>query len=177
MVTTNHCKAGVVAGWINPNGYVMIGINSKTYRAHRLAYLYMKGFFPKNIDIDHIDRNKLNNSWHNLRLVSRQCNSRNAHISSKNTSGVTGVCYNNKYKKWLSHIKISGKLLNIGLYSNFYDAVKGRWDAEVKYNFPNCNTTSSAYLYLQQNNAPALVPDADRRKEAAQKEITADDFE
>jgi hypothetical protein len=38
------------------NGYSSIGINKKSYKSHRLAWLYMCGYFPKNIDIDHENR-------------------------------------------------------------------------------------------------------------------------
>lgn len=126
-------------------------INGKLYKNHRLAFLYMEGYFPEN-GIDHIDRNKTNNSWNNLREVSHTCNMRNCKIQANNKSGITGVCWYKASNKWQAHIRIPKQNINLGYFDNLTDAAKSRWIAEVKYNFPNCNTTSSAYNYLKENN-------------------------
>lgn len=54
------------AGNLHPSGYIRIGIDSKEYRAHRLAFLYMEGYIPEN-DVDHINRVRDDNRWKNLR--------------------------------------------------------------------------------------------------------------
>ncbi len=140
-------KIGDIAG-TKTHGYIIIRINKKNYYSHRLAWLYMEGYFPEN-DTDHIDRNKSNNSWDNLRHVSKSCNSRNCKISKNNKSGVTGVSWYKNYKKWHGQIMINKKIIKLGYYKNKDDAVLARWNAEVKYDYPNCNTTSSAYNYLK----------------------------
>ena len=111
----------------------------------------MKSYLPEN-EIDHINRIKDDNRWCNLREVSRQCNVRNCSIGKNNKSGITGVGWVKKCNKWCSRITVSRKTICLGNYKEFSDAVKARWDAEVKYNFPNCNTTSSAYEYLKEHN-------------------------
>ena len=72
---------GSVAGNINRNGYCYIGLYREVYRAHRLAWLYMTGEMPTK-QIDHIDGNKSNNAFSNLRLASNAENLKNRFINS-----------------------------------------------------------------------------------------------
>lgn len=44
-----------------------------------------------------------------------------------------------------------------GNYGEKPDAAKARWEAEVKYNWPNCCSTSSAYLYIQKHEKEARI--------------------
>ena len=151
VANANRIRVGDVAGTLNNRGYLYIGINKKRFLAHRLTFLYMEGYFPEN-QIDHIDRNKINNSWSNLREVSQTCNMRNKSIMKNNKSGVIGINWNKESKKWMARIR-TPKTVYLGLFENIIDAAKARWEAEVKYNFPNCNTTSSAYNYLKEHGA------------------------
>ena len=149
LKTINYnAKQGFMAGW-NNRGYKQISIDGKKYKTSRLAWLYMEGYFPEN-DIDHIDRIKDNDRWENLRHVSQQCNTRNCSIKNTNKSGITGVSIFNRDRRWVASITINGKQIHLGLFVNKTDAARARWQAEVKYGFPNCNTTSSAYLYLKE---------------------------
>jgi hypothetical protein len=133
----------------NPNSdYPKVRINGIRYKCHRLAFLYMEGYFPEN-DVDHIDRNPFNNAWNNLREVSKTCNMRNCKLCKINTSGISGVNWNKHNKKWVSRITVNKKRVYLGIFDNKLDAAKARWEAEVKYGWPNCNTTSSAYLYIK----------------------------
>jgi hypothetical protein len=140
-------KKGNIAGSINPIGYLDIGVDSKVYKAHRLAFLYVEGYFPE-YGLDHINRNKSDNRWSNLRQVSQTCNMRNVKKRKNNTSGVVGVCWDSARCLWKSQIHINYKNMRLGTYESFEEAVKARWNAEKKYNFPNCNSTSSAFTYL-----------------------------
>ena len=78
-------KVGDIAGTLKDNGYIYVGINHNSYRAHRLIFLMHKGYLPKTID--HINRDKLDNRIENLRPATVSQNSMNRDISSKNTSG------------------------------------------------------------------------------------------
>lgn len=111
----------------------------------------MKGYYPEN-DIDHKDTVRYHNWIKNLREASKQCNSRNRKLSVANKSSVTGVHRVARDNKWRADITVNRKTIYLGLYKHMYDAVVARWKAEVKYKFPNCNTTSSAYQYLQTHN-------------------------
>ena len=152
VANTNRIRVGGVAGYLHHSGYLNISINGKTYQSHRLAFLYMEGYLPEN-DVDHIDRNRSNNKWKNLREVSRSCNLRNCKIRETNKSGITGVCFNKRDKKWMATIRIPKQNINLGYFDNLTNAAKARWQAEVEHNFPNCNTTSSAYNYLKEHGA------------------------
>ena len=146
-------KPDRVAGGINKiAGYRLISVDRKLYRASRLAWLYMEGYFPEN-DVDHEDRIRNNDKWDNLRHVSHQCNSRNCNISKNNNSGIMGVSWIKERKKWYANIMISGKTIGLGRFKSKLNAAKARWNAEVKHGFPNCNTTSSAYQYLKKEGA------------------------
>lgn len=134
----------------NALGYLTIFVLNKQYLSHRLAWLYIYGYFPET-DIDHIDQDKANNKLSNIRVVSRQCNMRNTHLQANNTSGIKGVAWHKPSNRWMVRIKVNKKELYLGLVKYKNDAAKLRWEAEKKYGFPNCNTTSSAYKYLKEN--------------------------
>ncbi len=145
----SNIKAGDIAGCKRPDGYVSIRIDKKLYLAHRLAWLYTEGYFPENF-IDHIDRNTSNNIRKNLREATNQCNIRNSKRRNDNASGITGIYWYKSKSQWRAQIMVNQKSIHLGYFENKIDAVKARWDAEVEHNFPNCNTTSSAYNYLNE---------------------------
>ena len=143
-------KVGHIIGHkCKTKGYIQIYIGGKNYRAGRLAFLYMEGYFPEN-DVDHINRVRDDNRWKNLRHVSRQCNLINKSKQSNNTSGVTGVTWHKRDGVWQAQIRINKQGVHLGTHTSLLRAVQARWDAEVKYDFPNCNSTSSAYKYLNE---------------------------
>ena len=147
IVDKGSRKAGEIAGGKNGNGYLDICVDGKKYKTHRLVFLYMEGYLPEN-DVDHINRDRADNRWCNLREVSARCNARNVGLSKRNKSGVIGVCWDKTKNKWRVDIKGDKGKERLGRFENFEHAVKARWEAEVKHNFPNCNSTSTAYLYL-----------------------------
>lgn len=151
LVSTRLDKIGAVVGRTATNGYVIVSLLGWSHSAHRLAFLYMEGYFPEGL-VDHKDRVKTNNKWDNLREASNSCNARNSNLSSTNTSGVLGVCWISERKKWSAHIKAEGKPQYLGRFTNKDNAVLARYKAEVKYKFYTCMTTSSAYLYLKERN-------------------------
>lgn len=104
------------------HGYRDICIDGTLYRAHRLAFLYMTGKWPIG-DIDHIDRQKSNNAWSNLRECSRSANMLNVVKSKANTSGVTGVSWDSSRNKWLAQIRMNGKKKNLGRYNTKAEAI------------------------------------------------------
>ena len=98
---------GKRAGSPTNMGYWAIAINNKKTLAHRLAWLYMTGNFPAN-HIDHINGDKQDNRFENLREVTRFGNLQNMRSPTKaNKSGFLGVCQHQN--KWLVQIMINGK--------------------------------------------------------------------
>jgi hypothetical protein len=136
-VRQGSTRAFSVAGCIGSHGYLSIRISRMLYLSHRLAFLYMTGKFPAKY-VDHIDGDKLNNRWANLRDVSMQQNLRNAVRPTTNTSGVVGVRWNTQCNKWTARIHVSGRSVYLGIFDEFEKAVCARKSAEVKFNFhPN----------------------------------------
>lgn len=143
-----HIKEGTVAGCLDGKGYLRIGINYKMYAAHRLAFLYMEGYWPEN-GIDHLDRNTQNNSWCNLRETSQSCNVKNSKVSSRNSSGVIGVSFHKGRQKWEAYISLSNKRRqHLGWFDSIRDAVVARYHAELINKYYTCSTQSSAKKYL-----------------------------
>ena len=97
----------------------------------------MTGRWP-NGDIDHIDGDRLNNKWSNLREVTRLDNRRNAGLRVDNTSGYNGISYNNRERKWETYIEVEGQRKRLGKYLELHEAIQARKRAEKKYGFhPN----------------------------------------
>jgi hypothetical protein len=132
--------------------YITIRINGIQYWAHRLAYIYIYGKMTLP-EIDHINRNGKDNRISNLRCVDRQTNQLNVGNTSKNKTGVAGVHYDNQRKKWHVQIKTENNPRFVGRFDSFNDAVKNRYDAEIKYGFDKINHNSVAYQYLHENRA------------------------
>ena len=130
--TSNNVKAGDVAGCQNGAGYLLIRVQSRPYQAHRLAWLYMHGVWPKD-QIDHINRNRSDNRISNLRDVSRKQNLQNSGKSSANTSGHTGVSWNKQNSKWQAVIMHNYKNIHLGCYNTIEEALSARKAGELKY--------------------------------------------
>jgi len=117
-------------GWLD-NGYVKIHVAGADRYAHRLAWLYMAGRVP--LEVDHDNHNKADNRWDNLNGVDRQGNKRNGPKQANNTSGVTGVY--RQAGKWRVRIKVDGKFKSLGYFGTVGEAVTARKDADRKYGF------------------------------------------
>lgn len=110
------CKAGQVqpgaaAGHIRKDGYASIKIGGKAYKAHRLAWLYMTGNWPE--EIDHRDRDPSNNRWENLREATHAENCRNRIYS--NSTGATGVS-RERNGRFRARIKKDGIRIFLGIF-------------------------------------------------------------
>lgn len=121
----------------NGNGYFHGAIFGKTVTAHSVAWAIFHGEWPMH-GIDHIDGNRLENRISNLRDVPDAVNAKNQKRSARNTSGVTGVSYFARTKKWVAMIKGDGKVRNLGYFHTIEEAAAARKAAEKKYGFhPN----------------------------------------
>lgn len=112
-------SSNAAIGGINKHGYRVISVCGKPFYAHRLAWLYMTGDWPKG-QIDHINGNRSDNRWCNLRDVSLQKNQQNLNSPQKNnTTGLLGVCYmgeNRRGKKYAASIYRNGVKHNLGYF-------------------------------------------------------------
>ena len=121
---------GSIAGSPQNKGYIQIMIDGQNYLAHRLAWFYFFGKWPKK-QIDHINRNKIDNSINNLRDVDNSTNHHNVGIRKHNKSGVTGVYYSRKKNVWVSTIEFKTKKIYIGQYKTLEEATIKRKEKEL----------------------------------------------
>jgi hypothetical protein len=123
-----HVQAGAEAGTRDPSGYIRIQIDRKLYWAHRVAFYLMTGV--EAVEVDHINRLRNDNRWGNLRDVSRHQNGANVSIRSNNTSGIPGVSWNPKARKFQAYITSFRKMTSLGYFSTLEDAAQARFEAE-----------------------------------------------
>lgn len=99
------------AGSLHKSGYIHIQIDRKILKAHRLAWLYQYGQLP-DLEVDHIDGVKSNNTIKNLRLATKSENQRNSKIRSDNTSKVKGINVkrNKNITYWRANLRYHGKV-------------------------------------------------------------------
>ena len=113
----NRVKIGSPAGSIDPsNGYHKIHICKKFFKTHRVVFLYHYGYMPK--FVDHIDGNRLNNKIENLRAATASQNCMNQKISTRNTSGVKGVMWHKRDKKWFVQLRVNSKCHSFGYFED-----------------------------------------------------------
>ena len=149
IATAKSIKIGDIAGCKGKQGYIPINVDNKRYYSHRLAWLYIHGYFPEH-GLDHKDRIKHHNWIDNLREVSQQCNLRNTINSKNNTSNVKGVHWNKNANKWEARIKVNSKVKYIGIYKSFDEAVCARLAGEQCLDWADCDSSSPAYKYVQE---------------------------
>src|SRR3990172_3465377 len=92
--------------------YIGVYADGKTQYAHRMAFYCMTGEWPKN-HVDHINGNKLDNRWCNLREATMAQNKANEGLRSSNTSGLKGVSWHKAAKKWRAYIGATGEHLGL----------------------------------------------------------------
>lgn len=124
----NSRKAGKTAGSLHSEGYLTINIDRRNLYAHRLAWLYFYGEWPRGI-IDHINGNRRDNRISNLRDTTRSVNVQNYRSAAKNSkSGLLGAYYHKKSGKFKPEITISGVRLRLGVF----DTAEAAHDAYIK---------------------------------------------
>ena len=105
---------GSVAGFDATDGRRYMDIQGKRYYAHRLAWLYMTGDWP--VEVDHRNCDPLDNRWDNLRLATRSQNNANMPIKRHNTSGFKGVSWNRRRNLWRAQICVNKRRYDLGHY-------------------------------------------------------------
>lgn len=116
-------KPGDIAGVLGAGGYRLIRMGGVLWMAHRLAFLYVRGSWPKE-DVDHKDCNPANNRWGNLRECRPSENGGNARISKRNKSGTKGVWWDKQRGKWIAAIRVNGRRLRLGYFAEIDDAAR-----------------------------------------------------
>lgn len=123
--TRGKALAGTVAGSPHCGGYVQIGLNGDVFLAHRLVWLFETGRWPTGV-IDHINRDKQDNRFSNLRDCTQVENGHNSGLRPDNTSGVKGVSFNRLKGKYLAYITYRGKRYHCGWHDTVASAAAAR---------------------------------------------------
>ena len=126
-------RMSVPAGSKSAGGYLRIMINGLSYYSHRLAWFYVNGVWPE--EIDHINHSRADNRICNLRAITRNENVKNASLRRDNPSGYTGIRWINSTEKWQAYIGLNRKFKSLGHYVSMTDAITARKAAEIKYGF------------------------------------------
>lgn len=126
-------RVGNVAGHQHKgHGYIQIKLDDRLYLAHRLAWLYVHGDWPTD-QLDHIDRDRVNNRIANLREVDNARNAQNCGLQQNNKSGGKDVCWYKRKSRWMVRITIDGERKFLGYFADHNDALTARLNAEKVY--------------------------------------------
>ena len=124
-------KAGNMAGSIGKDGYRRTTIDGVRLPNHRIVYAMVHGpiIGKVDVDMDHIDGNRLNNIPANLRLVSRTANTQNRRkAQSKSITGVLGVRpHRSKYQALIRH---NGVQIILGSFDTVEEASTAYMEAK-----------------------------------------------
>lgn len=124
-------KPNRIAG-CKDQGYVDIRLLQQNYRAHRLAWVYMTGN-PAPEYVDHINRNRSDNRWENLRAATACESARNVRMSPRNTVGLKGVTKKKNRNKYVAQIKYKRKRIYLGTFNTPEEAHAAYCVAAKKY--------------------------------------------
>lgn len=116
---TTSVHAGDVAGCFTLGGYRQIRFGGVSYKAHRLAWLYVHGAWPTHV-IDHINGVRTDNRIANLRDVPHTVNKQNQrrpHCSNR-SSGLLGVAINPSSGKFQARIHSNGRNVFLGEFTD-----------------------------------------------------------
>jgi hypothetical protein len=130
---SNSARVGKIAGYEHSGGRWMIGISGTYIYAHRLAWFYVTGSWPLH-EIDHINGRPSDNRFVNLREATRSQNAKNLGKRRDNTSGMTGVTWDQCMLRWHARIMVDGTMLRLGYFIKKADAGRA-YKAAAKQNF------------------------------------------
>jgi len=118
--------------YCNNSGYavrdIVSGKKKKYVFIHRILNNTPEGFIT-----DHINRNSLDNRKINLRTSDKSKNAINSKVRVDNTSGVKGISWSERRKKWRAYITLNHKTTFLGEFSKMEDAILNRKQAELIY--------------------------------------------
>lgn len=134
-VRRNKIQPGEIAGGRHPNKswrtgcHISVGVDGKSYMAHRLAWFYVHGNWPQN-EIDHINGDGSDNRIANLRLATRSQNAMNTRCYRTNKSGFKGV---QLVHYWKASIFLNGREKYLGSFKTAEAAHDAYADAARKF--------------------------------------------
>lgn len=134
LVTRCRSTKGTRSGGTSQIGYWRTYLKGKLYGDHVLAYIYMTGNSPEH-EIDHINHDRSDNRWVNLRPTTHRENHKNRRMHSNNTTGKVGVGWNKRDKSWRAEIKDNDKRISLYWGNDFFEACCQRISAENRLDY------------------------------------------
>lgn len=117
LESRGRIKAGDIAGNTHVNGYRRLSIDGKEQLCHRLAWEAVHGEIPAGLVIDHINGDRGDNRIQNLRAVPQSINAQNrSKASSHNKTGLLGVSFHKRSKRFNAQINVQGASLHLGSF-------------------------------------------------------------
>lgn len=122
----------------NRYGYLRVNIKGKIYMVHRVIMILSGIEVGDGLFVDHINHDRTDNRLENLRVVTKEQNTRNLSLYKKNKTGYPGVYQHKTTKRYIVHIRVNGKKHHLGCFKTLEEAAAARAEAEIKYGFhPN----------------------------------------
>lgn len=146
---------GKVAGWKHVAGYTSIRIDGSDYLAHRLAWLYVTGEHAAN-EIDHVNGDRSDNRFKNLRAVTKLENAHNQSLRVTNKSGINGVFPSRG--RWRAEIVSEGRSIYLGEYKTREEGIAARRGAEKILGFHRGHGKARAGDYYKPRRKLARSP-------------------
>ena len=132
LKTGPHSYPGEEITHLNDEGYVVVTMMGARLRAHRIAWAWMTGKWPEN-DIDHINGDRTDNRFSNLRQATRSQNLQNSGLRPTNKTGQTGVHFCHQRKKYVAQIRVNKATFPLGRFQTLEAAIAARKLAEKKF--------------------------------------------
>jgi len=102
--------------------------------AHRVIWLMQTGAWPEQ-QIDHINGIASDNRLINLRAVTPSENQRNKRMHPRNSSGVNGVVWHRRERKWIAQLNVDGVYKCLGRFDTIEEAAAARLAANAEHGF------------------------------------------
>jgi hypothetical protein len=123
-INSNRVAVGEKAGTVRFDGYTIITLQRRQYRAHHLAWLYVYGEFPSSDHLDHINGNRGDNRIKNLRLADHGENLMNRGRQRNNKAGYKGIWWDKEKQLWAAMIGFNNQKKALGRYSTAEEAAR-----------------------------------------------------
>jgi hypothetical protein len=117
-------------------GYTRVALLHNQKRKNVKVHILVAQAFLPNLSekdcVNHIDKNKENNHVNNLRYVTNSEFQMSKRLASNNKSGVKGVCWDSRSRRWEAYIKLNRKMIHLGLYDTIEEATAIRKTKEIE---------------------------------------------
>lgn len=156
--TWNTKNAFQEAGTMGTRGYRQLHLSDGArMRAHRVIWFMMTKKWPENVD--HINGQRDDNRWVNLRAATKTENARNAKRNRLNTSGAMGVSFNKGSQKWQAYGSVNNRRIWLGRYATKDEAaaVRTAWAKSVGYH-PNHDRPQGPPLSITDHGSASSRP-------------------